>query len=520
LKISHRGPDSKNVIILDKVNAMLNFDRLAINGLSLDGNQPFSRIFNDSEYYLMCNGEIYNSDTINDRNIIKSVSQSDCECILNDLIINDMDININEYNSEHAFIAMKINPDNTYKVVVSTDRFGKRPLFKGTCDKGIFFSSEVQGIPEYDDIIVERVKPRFTYTIERDLGGVFIQNEREDFNFRSIKKTSDSRQNILKNIRKLFRESVIKRTNSDRKIGVFLSGGLDSLLVTYELVQYYKSLGYEVYSFSTGMPGSDDEKWAKEAAEEFGTIHQHFVLTKEEYFRLLPIVVECIGSYCRTTVRASVGQYFVSKMVSVHTDIIVLLSGDGSDELFFSYDDAFDCPSEKEFERKTIQLLEDIHTSDGLRADRCTSHFGLEIRFPYLDNDFTDYVLSVPSEYRMPVCQISKPLLREAYVDLIPLKFLYRPKVTFSDGVGSKDDQIHVLIHNYFSTYYTDEEFIELSEKYSYHCKPTTNEGLYYREIFTKEFGSNESIARTIPFEWSPEFKKSIDPSAWACASA
>lgn len=537
-KISHRGPDSMTVIVLDKINSIFCFLRLSINDLTLRGDQPFKKIFKGVEYYLMCNGEIYNSKEIEEQNKklsnrIKNAnellnkSNSDCECILNDLIINNMEIDHNKYISEHAMIGVKISQDNSTHVVVSSDRFGKRPLFMGECKDGIFFASELQGIPLYDNIIVTRFEPRTNLDLIYKNGKI-IKNFIVHYNIRSIKiNTARQRDSILEGIRYYLGKAVKRMVTTDPNIelGTFLSGGLDSSVVTYEANESIKSI--KKYSetdrlletISVGLPQSDDGIWAKRVSKQIGTYHHHFTFEEEEYIKNSSKVVKCTGSFCRTTNRASGGQLIAAERAKNNTNLTVLLSGDGSDELFFSYDDCKDCHSEDDFERKTFELLENIHTSDGLRADRCNSFYGLEVRFPFLDNDFVNFILSIPIHFRMPVNGITKPLLREAYEKQLSYAVAYRDKVTFSDGIGNKEKQSRDILTTHFESFYTDEEYEIKRLKYIEHCIPECKEALFYREVFTEEFSSNLSIAKTIPYEWKPEFKQSSDPSAWFTAA-
>lgn len=512
-KISHRGPDSSYIKIIHKCNLIICFHRLAINDTTLKGDQPFLKMVDSNEYYLICNGEIYNHLDIESFFQIENESRSDCECLINRMIKTNMNFNFNYLNSEHAMIFVKINQNSTYELVASVDRFSVRPLFIGESDEVLFFSSELQGIPNsYENIKISRFSSSTYMKVKYD----FISFEKETVKYfditKFIKEPSEqtffeSEEDVYKlMIKDCMSEAVRKRLMSDRKIGVFLSGGLDSLIVSYETMQHLGS----VDSFSIGLPGSDDEIWAKKSSIFLGTNHTHFEITIEEYLEAIIDTIKAIGSFDTTTVRASIVQYLCSKKIS---GVRVLLSGDGSDELNFSYDDNFHCPNEEEFTKRTIHYLENIYTSDGLRADRCVSRFGLELRIPFLDIDLVKTTLNIPVKYRWNKT-VSKPLLRKAYEGLIPDELLYRPKVTFSDGVGNKENQSRDILTNYFNSL-----DIEMTNEFDYHCKPTTKEEFYYRSIFAQTFGYEESIAKTIPFYWKPIFKKSIDPSAWYTAA-
>jgi asparagine synthase (glutamine-hydrolysing) len=519
--ISHRGPDNSNIIIRNENKMILSFNRLMINDLTANGNQPF--IYSDDErtVYCMCNGEIYNSDDIlNEYGLdIDAKTDSDCECLMLYYLKYGFEGLSKILNSEHALIIVDINnKTNNYDVFVSTDRFGVRPLFMSQCLKGTFFSSELLGLPLYEDSVVTRVKPRHDLFLSYDQDHLCMK-EVEYFNLTdSITENTLTFKENAALIKKSFHKAVELRMKSDREIGAFLSGGLDSSVICYEASNLLKENGEVLKTFSIGLPGSEDEIYAKKVAEFLGTHHTHFSLTKEEYINSVKDVIECIGSFDITTVRASIGQFNCAKKISETTNIIVLLSGDGSDEVFFSYDDGFDAPDTDSFLKREIELCENIHTSDGIRAERCTSHFGRELRVPFLDHEFVNTVLSTDVNHRFTRFKISKPLLREAYRGLLPDIIIDRPKVTFSDGIGSREDQAQVVITNYFKDFYTPEEFETKRQKYLYHCPPKTNEALYYREVFANKFSNNESVGRTIPYFWMPSFKKNAtDPSAWFC---
>ena len=516
--ISHRGPDNSNFVIKNDLNMILSFNRLMIHDLTANGNQPFIYSNNDRTVYCMCNGEIYNCDEIISKYNLIPKSNSDCECLLLYYLEFGFDNLSSLLNSEHACIIVDINSKiNKYEVFISTDRFGIRPLFMGKCDKGIFFSSELTGIPMYDDIIVTRFKPRnIMYINNLSEYNIYEKElEGEYYNLRTIPKIYRSFDESIILVRKLLSQSVIKRLNSDVPIGAYLSGGLDSIAVCIEASNYLSKFGKRLKTFCVGLPGSDDQIYANLTAKLLNTDHTNIMLTQEEYINLIPLVIRANGSFDTTTTRASIGQLKGAMEISKMTNIKVLLSGDGSDELMFSYNDAYDCPTNDLFEDQTFNLLENIHNFDGLRAERCTSRFGLELRLPFLDIDYVNLILESDINHRIARNKISKPLLRYAYKGVLPDNIIFRPKVTFSDGVGSKENSTQNLLSKYFKDMYTDDEFSILKQKYLFHCPPETKEQLYYRETFCDIFGNNESVAKTIPYFWMPRFKQTSDPSAW-----
>ena len=162
----------------------------------------------------------------------------------------------------------------------------------------------------------------------------------------------------------------------------------------------------------------------------------------------------------------------------------MLLTGEISDELFgYKYTDF--APSAEEFQKEAEKRIRELHMYDVLRADRCISVNSLEARVPFGDLDFVQYVMSVDPAKKMNVYGKGKYLLRHAFEgDYLPHDILYREKAAFSDAVG------HSMVDHlkaYAESYYTDEEFETLRQKYT-HAQPFTKESLLYREIFEKYY--------------------------------
>lgn len=94
--------------------------------------------------------------------------------------------------------------------------------------------------------------------------------------------------------------------------------------------------------------------------------------------------------------------YLISKYIKHNTDTTVIFSGEGADELAQGYIYFKDSPNAAEAHLESVRLLKDIYLYDGLRADRTTSAFSLELRVPFLDIQFTNYYLSLDAATRQP----------------------------------------------------------------------------------------------------------------------
>jgi asparagine synthase (glutamine-hydrolysing) len=240
-------------------------------------------------------------------------------------------------------------------------------------------------------------------------------------------------------------------------------------------------------------------------------------------------VIEAIESYDITTVRASVGQFLISKWIRQNTDIRVLLIGDGSDELCSGYMYFHNAPSPTAAHDENIRLLGDIGYFDVLRADRCIAYNGIEARVPFLDHEFVNMYLNIPHGNRVPIKDVNntrrveKWLLRKAFdvtwpeqnnqppKAILPYDVLWRKKEAFSDGVSSRNRSWYQIIQDNLETKYVDADF-ETNEV-NYHLRPPTKEALYYRLIFNELF--DPMAAAVIPYYWMPKWSGDAkDPSA------
>jgi len=260
--------------------------------------------------------------------------------------------------------------------------------------------------------------------------------------------------NIHANIRLLLKEAVKKRLMAERRIGSFLSGGLDSSLVTALLVQCLNEVGceYKIQTFSIGMEGSPDLKAARIVANYLGTEHHEVQFTPEEGIAALCEVISSLESFETIIIRGSVAQYLLSKYIKENTDTTVVFSGEGSDEVCQGYIYFHKAPTAADADAESRRSLRDLYLYDNLRIDRTTAAHGLEVRVPYLDKFFTSYYLSIPPEKRQPQDGIEKHLLRSAFANtgLLPDEILWRPKEGFSDGVSSKTKSWFKLLQEHF----------------------------------------------------------------------
>lgn len=466
-----RGPDNSRTII--KQDSFLGFRRLAINDLTSAGNQPMSQ----GSVYMMCNGEIYNHLDIQQEYGIECTSRSDCEVILRAYCKGVDIVDLCEMiNGDFAFIIV-----DGHKKILARDRVGVRPLFYGFSDSGdLVVASEVKAMSMCKDI--KHVLPGYIYLFSHSQ----LSHRVPYFDPRlSFRREFPG----VGELRRLLENSVKIRTESDRPIGCLLSGGLDSTIVTYLLV---KLLGADnVRTYSIGMEGSIDLQYARKVADFLHITHTEVLFTPEEGIAAIPDVIKALESYDITTVRASVGMYLLGKWISENTDDKVIFSGELSDELLCGYLYFHHAPTDSHAEDESVRLVSEVYKYDALRADRCISSHGLELRVPFADKFVLEYCLGLAGHIKRPKDGVEKRHLREQFIGEIPYDILWRRKDGFSDGVSSMGKPWYTYIQEYV------EDRIDLNPE----C--VSKEASYYKEIYDSLY---PYYPKPIDGHWMPKW--------------
>lgn len=493
-----RGPDSSRSLQIH--NIYLAFHRLAINGLNEKSMQPFNY---KNKYFLICNGEIYNHKTLEKRFGVRCETESDCEIILHMYEKIRHPVKFTEVlDGVFAFILYDAEQQ---KLIIGRDRYGIRPLYWGISpNKSLIFSSTLGGIND-SEFSVRQFPPNTTCVIHNGKPTFY---ERPKYHKITMKGMLDTHF-ILEQLHYLLRNAVQKRLMSDRKICCLLSGGLDSSLIT-SIVCSLKG-AKNVDTFSIGMEGGTDTKYAEEVAKFLGTNHTSVTYTKQEFLDTIREVIGHVETYDTTTIRASVGNYLISKYISENTDNIVVFNGDGSDELFGGYMYFHNSPNPEEYKKEIHNLLDNIHFYDVQRSDRSISSVGLEPRTPFLDHDLTSFWLSVSPELRDTKGMIEKWWLRKAFDrqehKYLPDSILWRQKEAFSDGVSSKQESWGDSCKRWAEEYLHQTGYDCTKKQF-----PLLETQCYYN-IFQELFPNKE---KAIPNQlWMPKWSgNQIDPSA------
>lgn len=462
-RTASRGPDMSR--FMEIPCGYLGFHRLAIMGLDERGMQPFSL---DGDY-IVCNGELYGFRPLRRRLMEKYEmrSESDCEILLPLY----REYGLEMFRTLDAEFALIIYDSATNSLIAARDPIGIRPLYYGMLpDGGIAFASEPKNLVGLCKTILP-FPPGCCFA-----GGRFVRYA-DPAHVEQY--AMDDENTVCARLRALLIKGVKKRLDADAPLGFLLSGGLDSSLVC---AIAGRELTKPIHTFAVGMDvDAIDLKYARQVADYIGSDHTEVIINRQQVLEALPKVVELLGTYDITTIRASIGMYLVCKYIHENTDIRVLLTGEISDELFgYKYTDF--APDAAAFQHEAEKRIRELHMYDVLRADRCISVNSLEARVPFGDLAFVRYAMSIDPALKLNRHGMGKYLLRKAFSEdkLLPDNILWRQKAAFSDAVGHSmvDD-----LKECAELRYSDEDAEAKSAAYS-HARPFTKESLMYRELF------------------------------------
>jgi len=534
-QLEARGPEGTRITnISEKVT--MGFTRLAINGLTNAGMQPFTK----GPLTWICNGEIYNSKDL-EKSLDLENTGSDCECI-GDLYLRHRDDLVSFARALDGVFAIALFDSERNKLIVTRDPFGVRPLFIGSRPnmstslaninnmavpvfnasfETYVFASELKSLVPY----FENVQTFYPGSIQcYDTNTLYLLN---DFRYHSLNwitnpsfKSTEVAGFVRATIdlRFALEEAVRKRLQTERPVACLLSGGLDSSLIAALVQNNLRNLNLPpLKTFSIGFEGSSDLKHAQIVADWIGSDHTEIKMTPDEFFDAIPAVVKAIESYDTTTVRASTGNFLIAKKIRELTECKVVFNGDGSDELFGGYLYFNNAPNDQAFQMECERLLNDIHFFDVLRSDRSISANGLEARTPFLDKQFVSVVRSIDPAFLKPIRgeRMEKYILRHAFDDgvTLPPEVLWRRKEAFSDGVSTPEKAWFQEIQDRVLNVVPDNWQHKATLSYSTHLTPRTAEEYYYRFLFTTFYGI--SAVKVVPYRWMPLWSpETTDPSA------
>ena len=520
--IRHRGPDWSGIYNDEK--AILAHERLAIVDPT-SGKQPlFSE---DKKLILAANGEIYNHRELRQpyEGNYNFQTHSDCEVIL--ALYKDKGPSfIDEMNGIFGFALYDVENDAYF---IARDHMGIIPLYMGWDKHGTFYvASELKALEGVCTKIELFPPGHYLYSKKGEIKKWY---SRDWMNYENVKDNETS----IEDLRQALDAAVHRQLMSDVPYAVLLSGGLDSSITSALAVKYAdkrveeddkaKAWWPRLHSFAIGLKGSPDLAAARKVADYLDTVHHEIVFTIQEGIDAIRDVIYHLETYDITTVRASTPMYLMARAIKA-MGIKMVLSGEGSDEIFGGYLYFHKAPSPEEFHKETVRKLDKLHQYDCLRANKALAAWGIEGRVPFLDKEFMDVAMRInPKDKMITGERMEKWILRKAFEDMLPESVAWRQKEQFSDGVGySWIDTLKEMVDEKVS----DEQMANAHFRFPIQT-PTSKEEFYYRSIFEEHFPSDAaslsvpsvpSVACSSPvaLEWDESFKNMNDPSGRAVA--
>ncbi len=523
----HRGPDWSGVHV--DANALLVHERLAIVDPA-GGAQPIHSA--DGGLALAVNGEIYNHRDLERRLAKPYAFQTGSDCEVINALHRDGEAPETWLGRLNGIFAFALWDAEARRVLIARDHMGICPLYWGhDADGRLWVASEMKSLVRICDDVAA-FPPGHVY--DSASGELMHWYKRAWRDYDAVQGVAADKAEL----REAFERAVHRQLMSDVPYGVLLSGGLDSSLVAACAAKFARRRVEDddtgeawwprLHSFAIGLEGSPDLAAAQVAADALGTVHHGFTYSFAEGLDALPEVIRHIETYDVTTIRASTPMFLLARRIKA-MGVKMVLSGEGSDELFGGYLYFHKAPNAREFHEELVRKLDALHSYDCLRANKSMMAWGVEPRVPFLDVEFMDVAMRMDAAHKMSGTaadgrkRIEKSVLREAFEGYLPQEILWRQKEQFSDGVGyGWIDGLKA----HAEANVTDAEFAVAEQRFPVN-PPQTKEAYFYRRIFEESF-PGEACAQTVPggksiacsspaaIAWDAAFATMADPSGRA----
>ena len=494
--LRNRGPDSSSIIMNKR--EFLSFKRLAIVDTSPAGNQPF--LSDDRKVAVMCNGEIYNYKQLIEQYGLVCTSGSDCEVLLRLYEKVGFEKMIGQLDGVFAIVLRDYRSNVVY---AARDYIGVRPLFTGvTVDGSIAFASVAAALLPFCTDVQQFPASHYAALTKGDRNPFYTLIEPQYVH------PPVNYLEPVTSLRHLLFDAVRKRLQGDRPVGCLLSGGLDSSIVAFILVKLLGANNVRTYSVGLRDPDQAGEqhrsldcRYAEQVAKHLGTVHTEVSFTPQDGFATVPEVIQALETYDITTVRASVPMYILAQYIKRETTDTIIFSGEGSDELFAGYLYFKKAPSVSALLLESQNLIRELPFFDVLRADRCISSNGLEVRVPFLDVHVVEFAKRM-GEAKAPVDGVEKYHLRTCFDGDLPPQVLWRRKDGLSDGCSGIKTWA-TYIQEYVEPLLSDEEWLVSTFP--------SKEAMYYKQVFDRLY---PSLDTNCPHYWMPKWTGNVtDPS-------
>lgn len=375
-------------------------------------------------------------------------------------------------NIEGEFALACLQDDGS--CLVARDPFGVKPLYYTLKDKTLYLAPEIKALLDLGGRI--REAPPGSYY---EKGKEWIRY----YNFPEVPaKNSLTLAQAEEKMRHLLWLAVEERVHDVENLGVYLSGGLDSSVVAALAAEI---LPNALSTYTVGVKGSRDIEYAALVAERIGSVPHVYTYDLGEMISVLPEVIYHLESFDCAYVRSSIPNFIAARQAAADGRQ-VMLTGEGSDEIFAGYSYLKQLSSPEEIRSEMNGFLKNLSRTGLQRVDRMNSAHGLDCRVPFLKPALLELVQRFPLDWKLHDEEgkdepVDKWILRRAFEKELGSRVAWREKQQFDQGSGSSD-----MLAAVAEEAISDDEFAEES---SAAPVPVRNkEELYYYRIFRRYF--------------------------------
>ncbi|MEW6661528.1 MAG: asparagine synthase-related protein [Bacillota bacterium] len=309
-------------------------------------------------------------------------------------------------------------------LLLARDPFGLKPFYYGRNQNTYYFASEIKALID----VVEGIKefpPGHYWTPQTG----FVRY----FSLRPVSELDNADIEEIKfNLRQYLNAALKIRLPGNEKIGILLSGGLDSSIIAALAAE----VSPKVATFTVGLPGASDLLAARSVAEYLGTEHHEFLFSETELLNHASEVIYYLESFDLPLVRSSLANYLVSKLAK-ENGVKVVCVGEGADELFGGYHYLKELPKDQ-VNAELLHLIYSGRKGGFQRVDRMNAANSIEPLIPFMDSQLLSFALTIPIDLKIwGKDKIEKWILREAFAQALPSQITERVKQKFFQGSGS-----------------------------------------------------------------------------------
>lgn len=441
--IVHRGPDNQGII--QNNNVYFGHVRLSIIDTSSNSNQPF--VYGSTT--MVFNGTIWNYKELRERLNIDTRTSGDTEvlCALLDKY------GIQGLTMVEGMFAIAFTQGDG-SITIVRDRHGEVPLHYSLLS-GLFpsfsFCSEIKGLIAMGENgqTIKMLEPGSYIKVNSDynITDGYWYNIRDHITDTSTWNFDDSKSIVHKDITM----GSLERTVADVPVACLLSGGIDSAITTLVASKHIPNL---VTYTAVHDEKSKDLMSARKVAKYLG------VELRE--VRVTPPTVEDINDVINTIempykAQVEIGYPCIQLARKIHEDgFKVIMSGEGSDELWASYGMSYHGIKDKGWKEYRIGLFSSQHRKNFTRCNKIFMKYGIECRLPFLNTQLVETALGLSQDIVWDGKSRPKAILQEAFRDQLPDEIIDRKKVAFQDGMGIKSlyEDVVETPKTYYNTHY------------------------------------------------------------------